>query len=94
MAGENWKNDGNWSWKYLTAWAVLIVGFIVLEGFALFDGNDATPSLTEAITRFTPGFVVFGGIGWLIWHFIASYNEHKILGDDKPDDNENEENNG
>ena len=90
MIGSNWKNNGKWSWPYLVAWAVWVVMFFVLEFSALFDNNDATPTLTEVITRVVPGFLVFMGIGWLIWHFIASYHEHKLLGDEdnNPEDTE------
>jgi len=86
MTGSNWKNLGKWSWSYIVAWAVWIVGFVVLEGIAILDNNDATPTLTEVVTRFVPGFLLFMGIGWLGWHFIASYHEHKLLGDEESTD--------
>jgi hypothetical protein len=87
MAGFNWKNDGKWSWSFISGWIIWIVLFFVLEFTALFDNNDATPSFTEVVTRVVPGFIVFMGIGWLIWHFVASYHEHKLLGQDDEDKN-------
>jgi len=101
MAGEDWKNDGKWSPKYLIGWiswiVISLVVFFALELNALFDDNDSTPTLTEVITRWVPGWLLFsvggGLVAWGIWHFIASYNEHKILGQDEDGstDNENEE---
>lgn len=56
--------------------------FFVLEGIGLIGGEgDGLPTLTEVITVFLPGFVVFMAIGWFIWHFIASYHDKKKLGD-------------
>jgi len=82
MSGYNWKGDGNWSPWYLLLWGCWVIMFFVLEFIALFDNNDATPTFTETVTRFIPGFLVFMGVGWLIWHVIASYNQHKLLGQD------------
>ena len=96
MAGNNWKNKGEWSPWYLLAWGVWVCVsvalFFGLEIPALFDGNEGTPTFTEVVTRWVPGWVVFLGLGagaaWLGWHFIASYHEHNLLGEDDPEEDD------
>jgi len=50
-------------------WALL---FVLLESIALLNKVD-NDTLTQTICTYVPGWALFSGIGWGIWHFIMSY---------------------
>lgn len=50
------------------AWAAWVVAGLVLEGLALANGI-AGDTLTENILTLVPGWLIYMGLGWLLWHF-------------------------
>lgn len=71
MANEN---DTKWSfWKGVFPWILWALTFFALEFKGLKEKQDEFPPLTYVLTRWVPGWLLFMGIGWLIWHFMASY---------------------
>ncbi len=52
------------------AWA-LAFGFLEWRGLA--HPSDGLPPLTQVVRRYVPAWLVFGGIGWLLWHFTATF---------------------
>lgn len=50
-------------------WVVWAGSFFVLEGLALANGPANGDTLTENILTVLPGFVIYSGLGWLLWHF-------------------------
>lgn len=52
----------SWAW---IAWAV---AGLVLEAVALVNGVGGD-TLTEQILAASPGWVIYMGLGWLLWHF-------------------------
>lgn len=64
----------------LFLWGMWVMAFFLLEAIGLFGGDeDSFPTLTEVITAYLPGFLIYMGIGWLFWHFIASYHDNDKL---------------
>ncbi len=57
-----------WLW-----WALL---GLAIESYTLTNGV-ANDTLTQTLVHYVPGFAVFMGIGWLIWHFIQSYRSRQ-----------------
>ena len=53
-------------------WLIWAIIFVVLETVALLN-DTPNDTLTQTIVTYVPGWAVFAGIGWFIWHFIMSY---------------------
>jgi hypothetical protein len=54
-------------------WLLWVIVGLILEGVALVNGRRNGDTLTETIRRTLPPWLVFMGIGWLGWHFVATY---------------------
>jgi len=50
------------------AWIVWAVFGLLLEAAALVNGVRGD-TLTEQILALAPGWVIYMGLGWLLWHF-------------------------
>lgn len=71
---SRYGKEGKWSfWKGVFPWLLWTAGFFVLEALGLRREGDKRPPLTYVIRRYLPAWLVFAGIGWLFWHFTATY---------------------
>jgi hypothetical protein len=79
MASDD--DRSGWKWYWLVWFLVALMGFLVPEGIAIFNGTPGD-TLTEVsveevwsligpeLTVFALGSLLFGGGGWLIYHFV------------------------
>ena len=51
------------------AWLVYALLGVSLEGVALANGWHNGDTLTENILAVFPGWAIYAGIGWLLFHF-------------------------
>ncbi len=50
-------------------WLVYLVVGLVLEGWAVANGWHNGDTATEVILHTFPGWMIYAGLGWLLWHF-------------------------
>jgi hypothetical protein len=62
-----------WRTWWITGWILILAALFIYELIAVLDKNPHTPSLTQVVVHYVPGWITLPFLLWLFLHFAIRY---------------------